>query len=169
MDGLTFIRTGDLSKMDKDGVFYQEARKDRSFMRIDGYKVKPFGIEKIIESNKNVKYARIVPYYDERKNGTMPLCHIVLNDNCIGLEPIEIVKDIVYNTIIGNPGMSSRQIPSKFKFRVSLPLTKNNKVDFVSLTKEPLDGSEVNVDIEETNLSVGNIEIYENGKRLYLK
>lgn len=169
MDGLTFMRTGDLSKMDKDGVFYQEARKDRSFMRIDGYKVKPFGIEKIIESNKNVKYARIVPYYDERKNGTMPLCHIVLNDNCIGLEPIEIVKDIVYNTIIGNPGMSSRQIPSKFKFRVSLPLTKNNKVDFVSLTKEPLDGSEVNVDIEETNLSVGNIEIYENGKRLYLK
>ena len=37
-------------------------------------------------------------------------------------------------TIISNPDMSSRQIPAKFKIRKSLPLTKNNKVDFRAKT-----------------------------------
>ena len=56
--------------------------------------------------------------------------------------------------------MSSRQIPSKFKIRSSMPLTKNNKVDFNALRQEELDGTEINVDVRETNLSVEDIDIY---------
>ena len=160
MAGKSYIRTRDLVEMDKDGVFFHEARKDRSFTRFDGYKIKPREIETIIEQNPYVKYARLTEYYDDRQRGIMPICHLVLNEDASDEEIIEIVNDIVYNQIISSKEMSSRQIPSKFKIRKELPLTKNSKVDFNRLKNEKLTGEESNVDVTETNLSVGNIEIY---------
>ena len=43
-----------------------------------------------------------------------------------------------------------------------MPLSKNSKIDFNALAKEPLDGSEIHVDVKETNLSVETINIYKN-------
>lgn len=165
LDGRSYIRTKDIGYMDRDGCFFIDERKGRSFARIDGFKIKPSEIEKPIEENENVKYARIVPYYDENIRGQMPMCHLVLEKN--GLteeEQIEIVKDIVYNNIIGNPNMNSRQIPSKFKIREELPLNKGNKVDFKALEAEGLTGDEINVVVNETNVAVESIEIFKDRK-----
>lgn len=166
LDGKDYIRTKDIGYMDRDGCFFIDERKGRSFARIDGFKVKPSEIEKPIEENPNVKYARIVPYYDEDIKGIMPMCHLVLEDNdSIGEdEQIEIIHDIVYNNIIGNPDMNSRQIPAKFKIRSSMPLNKGNKIDIKSLEAEELSGDEINVVVHETNVAVDNIEIFKNKK-----
>lgn len=165
LDGRSYIRTKDIGYMDKDGCFFIDERKSRSFARIDGFKVKPSEIEKPIEDNPNVKYARIVPYFDEDIKGIMPICHIVLEENDLTEEEqIEVVEDIVYNNIIANPNMNSRQIPSKFKIRKSMPLNKGGKVDFKSLEKEELTGDEINVSIDETNVAINNIEIYKKKK-----
>ena len=168
MDGKYYIRTKDLVKMDRDGVFYFNDRKDRSFCRVDGYKIKPYEIETVIQGNKYVDNVKITSYYDERKNGYMPKCFITLKE-AYEESKIDIVKDIVYNTIIANPYMSSRQIPSKFKFIDSFPVTKNNKIDFKALSCEKIAGIEISVDVEETNLSVGNIDIYSDSKVLKKK
>ena len=120
-------------------------------------------------NNKYVKYAKLVEYHDEDKRGIMPICHIVLEEEYQNEEQINIINDIVYNTIIANPTMSSRQIPSKFRIREKMPLTKNSKVDFNALKKEGIDGTEINVDVLETNLNVGDIKIYKNVKTLKLK
>ena len=175
LDGKSYIRTRDLVKMNRDGIFSFDSRKDRSFTRFDGYKVKPYEIEKVIEENDKIKYCRIVQYYDDRKRGLMPIAHIVLNDKNIlsTEEETKLVEEIVYKQIIANPTMSSRQIPSKFRIRESLPLSKNSKVSFNELINEGLKGNEISVDVMETNLSVGNIEIYppnyNNQKTLNLK
>jgi len=169
LDGKSYIRTRDIVDMDSDGVFYHQARKDRSFARFDGYKYKPYEVENIIEQSPIVKYVMVVDYFDENKRGIMPICHIVLNDEYKDMDDIEVVKNIVYNEIISNPEMSSRQIPSKFKIRESMPLSKNGKTDFNALKMENLDGSEINVDISETNLTVDNIEIYKNNNKLLVK
>jgi long-chain acyl-CoA synthetase len=161
MDGRSYIRTRDLVKMNRDGIFMFDSRKDRSFTRFDGYKVKPYEIEKVIEENPKIKYCRIVQYYDDKQRGLMPIAHIVPNEIEIDTdEQIKLVEEIVYKQIIGNPNMSSRQIPSKFKMRDSLPLSKNSKVSFNELINEGIDGTEINVDVEETNLSVGDIKVY---------
>lgn len=170
MDDKSYIRTRDLVEMDRDGIFYHESRKDRSFTRFDGYKIKPYEIESIIEKNAMVKYAKLVEYFDDRQRGIMPICHLVLNDsNLSEEEQIEVVRDIVYNNIIGNSTMSSRQIPSKFKIRMEMPLTKNSKIDFNALKNEPLDGSEINVDVSETNLTVDHIQIYRGSRNIKIR
>ena len=173
MDGVDYIRTRDLVHMNRDGVFFHEARKDRSFTRFDGFKIKPYEIEKEILSNKKVKSVCLVDYFDDRRRGIMPICHIVLDESITTEEEIlNTINEIVYKNIIGNPTMSSRQIPAKFKVRVSMPISKNGKVDFNALRREELDGTEINVDVNETNLTVDNIEIYydrKNGKVKVLK
>ena len=100
----------------------------------------------------------------------MPICHIVFENNNISEErKIEIIREIVYKNIIGNPEMSSRQIPAKFKIREKMPLSKNSKNDFNALRREELTGDEINVDVNETNLTVDNIEIYVNKKEVKVK
>lgn len=160
--GERYIRTRDLGYMDRDGCFYLEERKGRSFARIDGYKIKPSEIEGPIKENPNVKYAVIVPYYDEAKRGVMPMCHIVLVDSFSKTDDVKIVEDIVYNNIINNPNMNSRQIPTLFKIRAAMPINKGGKVDFKTLEKEELTGDEINVVVDETNVEVENIEIFRN-------
>ena len=161
MDNLDCIRTRDLVEMDRDGIFYHVDRKDRAFTRFDGYKVIPAKVEDAIVKNEKVKYAKVVPYFSEGHNGNMPICHLVLHENITSKDDKEkIVQEIVNKQIIGNPEMSSRQIPTKFKFREELPLSKNSKVDFVELTNEALTGEEINVDIHETNLAVEGITVY---------
>lgn len=89
----------------------------------------------------------------------MPIAHIVLDSSAGSLKDKDIVKQIIDEQFIGNPNMSSRQIPSKWKIRQSMPLTANSKVNVNALQQEGLDGSEITVEIEETNLSVGEIKI----------
>lgn len=159
LDGKSFIRTRDIVRMDREGFFYFKSRKDRSFTRFDGYKIKPYEIEKVIEENPIVKYAKIVPYYDEAMCGLMPKAHIVLEDNVDNSDLKYITEKIINEQFINNSNMSSRQIPRKIKFRDSMPLTKNSKINYNALKNEGLDGEEVTILIEETNLAVGKIEI----------
>ena len=170
MDGIDYIRTRDLVHMNRDGVFYHEARKDRSFTRFDGFKIKPYEIEKEILANDKVKKVCLVDYFDDRRRGIMPICHVVLDENITTEEQIlEVIKEVVYKNIIGNPTMSSRQIPAKFKVRVSMPISKNGKEDFNALRREELDGTEINVDVNETNLTVDSIDIYYDKKNNKVK
>lgn len=158
MDGKSYIRTRDLVEMERNGIFHFDSRKDRSFTRFDGYKVKPYEIEREIEKSPLVKYCRIVPYFDEEQRGLMPKAHIIL-ENQEDDDLYEITSEIITNQIINNKDMSSRQIPSKIKYREKLPLTANSKVNFNALIKEGLDNTEVSVKVRETNLQVGEIEI----------
>ncbi len=171
MDGKSYIRTRDIVEMDKDGIFYFNSRKDRSFTRFDGYKVKPYEIEKVIEDHPSVKYCRIVPYFDEKKRGLMPKAHIVLEGDTNDYDLKNITEDIIQKQIINNSNMSSRQIPAKVKYREAMPLTANSKVNYNALVNEGYDGSEISINVQETNLAVGSIEVLmpQSGKILSLK
>ncbi len=95
----------------------------------------------------------------------MPICHLLLNRQYENEDDyVKLVKELVNDYIIENPNMSSRHIPSKFKIRSSMPFTKNSKIDFNALKNEALSGEEINVDVDETILSVGNITVYKKAK-----
>ncbi len=162
LEGKSYIRTRDIVDMDRNGIFYHKARKDRSFTRFDGYKIKPYEIESEIVKTDGVIDAAIVEYFDDRKRGNMPICYVATDEKLSSDEEITLVNRIVNEGIINNKDMSSRQIPAKFKIREALPITKNGKTDINELRAEGLDGSEINVDVDETNLAVGEIKIYKN-------
>lgn len=161
LNGQSYIRTRDIVKMNHDGVFFFEARKDRSFTRYDGYKIKPYVIEEIVKNNAMIRDCIIAPYFDQNKKGLMPIAHLLLADSHSSAtqDMKKLIEDIIFNNIIKNPEISSRQIPSRFRIREHLPLTKNSKVDINALNDEEILDTDFIVEIEETNLNVGNITI----------
>ena len=160
-DGLDFIYTRDLATMDRNGKLKFLSRIDRSFTRYDGFKVKPYEIEGVLKQDERIKSCIISPYLDSEKYGFMIKATIVLEDGVelSTSEQVDFVRELVEKYFIKNPDVSSRQLPSKFVIKDELPQTKNGKVDFNSLAQEELTGDEITVVLEETNLSVGNIQI----------
>ncbi len=161
LNGQSYIRTRDIVKMNHDGFFFFEARKDRSFTRYDGYKIKPYVIEEIIRKNAMVRECILVPYFDENKKGFMPIAHLLLSGSqkSAAGEVKKLIEDIIFNHIVKNPEISSRQIPGRFRIREHLPLTKNSKVDVNALIGEEISDTDYIVEMEETNLNVGKITI----------
>ena len=162
VDGIDFIRTKDLGRMDKNGIMTFLSRTDRTFTRFDGFKYRSFEIEEIIKEYPGVKYCIISPYYDEEKTGNMPLADIVLSEDCDFevLDKVAFTKMLIESKFVNNPNVSSRQIPSVVRFRKEMPLTKNSKIDFVALKNEEIDNA-VCVNVNETNISVSGIEYFE--------
>lgn len=168
VDGEDYIRTKDYGRMYTDGTMQFLSRFDRTFTRFDGYKYKVYEIEKMLKQCPEIKYCVITPYNDEKRYGNMPIVNIVLEDNINQneLDKVEFVKKLINEYFISNPNISSRQIPSRFRFICDLPITKNGKVDFVSLKNEDPSDFDVIVDVDETNINLGNINIYSNNKKL---
>lgn len=160
-DDNTYIYTKDIARMDKNGLLTFLSRSDRSFTRFDGYKYKSYEVEDIIKQHERVKYCIISPFYDGDKFGNMPIADIVIkDDNDLSVdEQVQIITDIINNCFINNPNVSSRQMPSKFRFSMELPLTPNGKVDFKTIAAKEITGDEVSVVLEETNISIDNIKI----------
>ncbi len=160
-NGENYIYTGDIARMDRDGVITFLSRNDRSFMRYDGFKVKPYEIENVIKENPKVKYCIIAPYFDEEKYGNMPLSVIVPenNEKLSYDNQVRIVEDIINNQFINNQYVSTRQIPSKFRFVKDVPLTINGKINYNQIKNQGLVGDEISVYFEETNISIGDIKI----------
>ena len=158
---MDFICTRDIGSMDKRGVMNFLSRSDRSFTRYDGFKIKPHVIENIIKKDENVKYCVISPVYDNKRFGNIVLATIVLEDDLqlSDAEKVDFVKNLIDKYFIHNPEVSSRQIPYKIRFRDSLVYSANSKNDFNALIKEGLSGEEITIELEETNISVGDINI----------
>ena len=108
-----------------------------------------------------VRECILVPYFDENKKGFMPIAHLLLSGSqkSAAGEVKKLIEDIIFNHIVKNPEISSRQIPGRFRIREHLPLTKNSKVDVNALIGEEISDTDYIVEMEETNLNVGKITI----------
>lgn len=160
-DGENYIYTRDIARMDRNGIIAFLSRSDRSITRFDGYKIKPYEVENIIKAYPGIQYCIISPLYDNKKFGNVAIADIVLQEGYIPerSEQLQLVEKIVQNKFINNADVSARQIPAWFRFRESLPLTVNSKVNYNALAKEALKGNEIEVCIEETNISVDKIVV----------
>lgn len=160
-DGIDFIHTKDIAKMNKDGVMTFLSRSDRSFTRFDGFKVKPYELEKLIKEFEGIKYCVITPYFDEKLLGNMIMANIVLEDGneLSNDEKVAFTERLINECFVKNPNVQTRQIPSKIKFKDSMPLTVNSKINYNALAKEGVTGEEISVILEESTISVGDIKI----------
>ncbi len=167
IDGIDFIKTGDLVNMDRDGVISFDTRIDRTFTRFDGYKYKPYIMEQIIAENPYVSECIIHEYYDDDKKGSMPVANIVLKNEYKDMDKYEIVKSIL-EQLTNNSTVSTRQIPTRVRFLDEMPLTKNSKYNYKYLLGLELDDTVYTIEIDETNLAVSDIRIIapKSGKKL---
>lgn len=167
--GDDYILTGDIAKIRKDGVMSFDSRLDRGFPRCDGFNIKPGIIEETIESEPLIKYCVISPYYDETRLGNMVKATIVLNTPANNEEEIiEIVQKIINEKFINNHKLSARQIPTKYVFINEIPKTTNDKIDYNKIDEYETNENTINVEIDESNISINSIKVKGNTKKRIL-
>ena len=128
-DGMTWLHTGDLGFMDKDGFVYFKQRLKRLIVS-SGYCIYPQYIENTIDSHPDVLYSCVIgvphPYKQE-----VAKAFIVLKPGIRQSDEIkESIKKLVENKI------AKYSWPYEYEFRDELPKTLVGKVAFKELMKE---------------------------------
>lgn len=131
-DGERWIYTGDLGIIDHDGSIKVSGRIKRLIVR-NGNKIFPSDVENIILQNQLINRVSVVsmPSSEERN---VPVAYLTIKPTGMGFE----------NAIVDNIELAIRNklpdfnVPVKYIFKLELPLTNINKIDFKKLEQESL-------------------------------
>lgn len=168
IDGSEYLVSGDIVTFNKNGIICHVERMDRGFSRFDGYKIHPGSLERKIMSYGFLENCCISNYYDKNKNGKMPIIFCVLKDEYKNLPEKEITQ-LLSDSILSDETLTTRDLPTKWVFIESLPMTPMSKIDFKSLEK--YDGEYIYIDSNEDNIkfSYNIISSSDKLKKSYLK
>jgi long-chain acyl-CoA synthetase len=113
-----WFATGDLAETDAAGRFYLRGRK-KSVLNVNGMKVFPEEVERVIESLPAVRCCR-VGGSPHAVLGTVPVAEVVLHPGA-GLTSSELIRRC-------RGSLAAYKVPVRVKFVESLPLTGSGKI-----------------------------------------
>lgn len=125
-DGKTWLHTGDLGFMSKDGILHYQSRLKRMIIS-NGYNIYPIELEEIINKCRYVAQSTVVAIKHKVKQ-EVPKAVIVLKKGVELTSTIEKeIRDYCKNNI------AKYALPYEYEFRESLPVTKVGKIDYKKL------------------------------------
>ncbi|MBR6007008.1 MAG: AMP-binding protein [Clostridia bacterium] len=137
-DGHTWLHTGDLGSMDKDGFIYFKQRIKRMIIT-SGYNVYPSQLENIIDGHESVQMSCVIGVKDSYKMQKV-LAYVVPRE---GVEPSEELKQDILAYC--RKHIAKYAMPYTIEFRKELPKTLVGKIAYTVLEKE------ANAEIEAAN------------------
>ena len=121
IDGVTYIRSGDIGYLDEEGFLFLKGRKKRMF-KISGLNVYPSEVEKIATSNEDIIDAAL-EYFEEGK----PHLVLFVIKNKYSLKDNELIIEELYSSLESK--VLKYSIPSKIIFMDKFPKTNVGKID----------------------------------------
>lgn len=131
-DGKTWLHSGDLGYMDKDGFIFYTSRLKRMIIT-NGYNVYPIELEDIINKCKYVDTCTVIGVPHKIKSQT-PKAVIVLKQ---GVENTMEVREEIRRYCYKN--IAKYAVPTEYEFRDTLPKTAVGKVAYRDLEKKKED------------------------------
>lgn len=131
-DGKTWLHTGDLGYMDKDGFIFYTSRLKRMIIT-NGYNVYPIELEDIINKCEYVDTCTVVGVPHKIKSQT-PKAVIVLKQ---GVENTMEIREEIRRYCYKN--IAKYAVPTEYEFRDTLPKTAVGKVAYRDLEKKKED------------------------------
>lgn len=125
IDGMTFLRSGDLGRRDEDGFFYIADRLKR-MINASGYKVWPAEVEATLFKHPSIKEACIVAAPDERRGETVR-AYVVLKDD---QRDRVAAEDII---AWSREHMAAYKVPRSVVFVDALPRSGTGKIQWRTL------------------------------------
>jgi long-chain acyl-CoA synthetase len=128
LEGKTWLRTGDLVRMDNEGYFHFFDRK-RDLIKYKGYSVFARHVEEVLYSHPQIKAAGVVGVPDPRV-GQLIKAYVVLESEARGKISEEEVMDFC------KAKLAHYKVPKIIEFRGELPKTDVGKVSRRELREE---------------------------------
>ena len=131
VDGLTWVHTGDLGIMDKDGYVYFKGRAKRMIIS-SGYNVYPSELENILDAHPYVQMSCVIGVPDPYKIQKVK-AFVTLKP---GIEASEQSKQDIMEYC--RKHLAKYKMPSDIEFRDDMPKTLVGKVAYRKLEEEEL-------------------------------
>ena len=128
-DGLTWVHTGDLGRMDEDGFVYFRQRIKRVIVT-NGYNVYPSQIENVLDSMEEVQMSCVIGVEDPLR-GQRVKAFVMLKP---GVAPTEETKEKILAHC--RKYIAKFALPRQIEFREALPKTVVGKVAYRVLEEE---------------------------------
>ena len=128
-DGLTWLYTGDLGKMDEDGFVYFMGRIKRMIVS-SGYNIYPAQIENIFDSCDLVSMSCCIGVPDDYRMHRIKVFVVP----AAGVEPSKATKDAILQ--YASKRIAKYAMPKDLEFRAELPKTMVGKVAYRVLEEE---------------------------------
>lgn len=128
-DGRTWLHTGDLGKMDRDGFVYFSQRIKRMIIT-SGYNVYPSRLENIIDGHPKVLLSCVIGVEDDYRMQKVK-AFVVLRED---VTPTEAVREELLAWC--RERIAGYAVPWEIEFRRELPKTLVGKVDYRALEEE---------------------------------
>ncbi len=128
VDGVRWLRTGDLVRMDEEGYFHYYART-KDLIKYRGFSVFLREIEEVLAAHPMVKAAGVVGVKDP-KVGEYPVAYVVLKPEARGLVTEAEIRDYLQEKL------APYKVPRIVEFRSELPKTDVGKVSRRELREE---------------------------------
>ncbi len=131
-DGSIWVHTGDLGRLDDNGVLYFMGRLKRLIIRYDGIKISPSDIENVVDEIPYVKDCCVVGIDDVEHNSGSVSCINVIPDETNNLTEEELKSLIIE---LCNQKLTPKYCIKKINVMSEFPLTPVGKVDYKKLEK----------------------------------
>lgn len=125
-DGKTWLHTGDLGYMNKEGVLHYQSRLKRMIIS-NGYNIYPIELEEIINKCKYVQQCTVVAIKHKVKQEVPKAVIVLKKDIDLNSQIEKEIKEYCKKNI------AKYAIPYEYEFRTSLPVTKVGKVNYREL------------------------------------
>jgi len=131
-DGQVWLHSGDLGRINQDGVLYHEGRIKRMIIRANGLNIYPQNLEKLFSGHHAVDRCSVVGAPERHySTGQEPIVYVVLKDG---------YKNQKEKVIAELKELSEQLIefarPDMIEFINELPMTKSSKVDYRALEEQ---------------------------------
>ncbi len=130
-DGLTWVHTGDLGKMDEEGFVYFKGRAKRMIIT-SGYNVYPAQIENILDAHELVQMSCVIGVPDSYKMQKVK----AFVKPAAGVEPTEETRQAILDHCRRH--VAKYAMPYDLEFREEMPKTLVGKVAYRVLEEEEL-------------------------------
>ena len=128
-DGLTWLYTGDLGRMDEDGFVYFMGRIKRMIVS-SGYNIYPAQIENVFDSCELVSMSCCIGVPDDYRMHRVKVFVVP----AFGVEPSEATKEAILQ--YASKRIARYAMPKDIEFRAELPKTRVGKVAYRVLEEE---------------------------------
>lgn len=129
VNGVKWIRSGDIGHMDEQGFLYIDGRIKRIIIRHDGFKVFPTQIENVIATCPEVKACCAIGRADKDfSQGKLPVVYITLSQEI--KDKMKLKEKL---SSLCKQMLPEYMQPIDFVFIDKMPITANGKVDFHEL------------------------------------
>jgi len=133
IDGETWLRTGDLGRVDEQGFFYIADRLKR-MINAAGYKVWPAELEATLYKHPDIREVAIVSAPDERRGETVK-AYVVLHDAAKG----KVAGDDIVAWC--KQHMAAYKVPRQVAFTDALPRSGTGKIQWRTLQDKEWEGT----------------------------